>query len=600
MKKLYLVALVLLGFTAKAQYFSHLYGDKAQRIFNTASGLNTLGFNYGGHAMVSMMERTAGNPAGALVVATDVNGTPLFNNVYTVYKAGVDLGNWENHIFEWDHATNLGVVGLLKLHNREGVFYMRLDQFGNFIGIDEYIVSPPPASSFPWYVKSVTNIAESIDGHSLYVTGLASRPYSINGSANAFILKIDIASGALLWSQIYEFGYTDPSGGSQQYPYDIIESPFTPSGTQEVVIIGQYRDVGSSLPSDEEGFFLRVDASNGIPLANVLRYNSTVYSASAEVFKTITVSNSLASGSQGFILAGISTEGNMIGTYQDMWSLKVDPTGSMVMWQNLYSSAALDNDECYDVIERLNPNTWNYEYFYAGSRGAGHREALLIKTDDLGNVFPNGEMNYFINMTEAHQLDKTLDSPNGSMGLTVFGTDFDNPFGAGQTLMLNVYFNLVLGCGENIYTPVTNPGPGFTGSTSVTIVSDFMKGGFLPVAIRPSIDNPVCFNTSVPGGSNARVAPAEPQGDKEAIVSPNPIQQGSAVAMVEVESYEPATVQIAVYDMLGKQYVAGSYTLIKGKNQLPVDLSTANMAAGMYTVKITGTAINQNILLVVK
>ena len=52
--------------------------------------------------------------------------------------------------------------------------------------------------------------------------------------------------------------------------------------------------------------------------------------------------------------------------------------------------------------------------------------------------------------------------------------------------------------------------------------------------------------------------------------------------------------------MLGRNYYTGEHTLVKGSNQLPIDISNTNMAAGMYTIQISGSDISKNILLMVK
>lgn len=98
-----------------------------------------------------------------------------------------------------------------------------------------------------------------------------------------------------------------------------------------------------------------------------------------------------------------------------------------------------------------------------------------------------------------------------------------------------------------------------------------------------------------------RVSGPETEEEKNiAIVSPNPMGQGTAQAVVELEAETPAEVGLAIYDMLGKEYYKGNFTITVGQNLLTLDLSTANMAAGMYTVKVKGNDINKTVMLIVK
>ncbi len=50
----------------------------------------------------------------------------------------------------------------------------------------------------------------------------------------------------------------------------------------------------------------------------------------------------------------------------------------------------------------------------------------------------------------------------------------------------------------------------------------------------------------------------------------------------------------------GIVWISDNFTLIKGENQLPIDLSTTNMAVGIYTVKVRSGETNKNILLMVR
>ena len=71
-------------------------------------------------------------------------------------------------------------------------------------------------------------------------------------------------------------------------------------------------------------------------------------------------------------------------------------------------------------------------------------------------------------------------------------------------------------------------------------------------------------------------------------------------ANVEIDIEQPTTAQVSVYDMLGRTYYSQTFTLVKGKNNLVLDISDINMAQGMYTVKVQGDNLNKNIVWLMK
>lgn len=612
MKKLYLLAFAFLSFTAKAQYFQHLYGSNNTWEMLT-DGNNAYSGGNAGHFLIGPGGWNFPGDFTFNVQRTDMDG--LFSNPqtfnYQYYMT--DITNppampasfSADHIrtVEFSNGNGYAVAGsyLSGGATAMGIFYTHINPTGNVVTSAGYFQTL-------WGVShtnvSVQEIVESVSNPGdLYITGYL----TVAGSGNnrVFVIKID-QNGTLLWGATYDM--TNNYNTDTDMSHDIVESSNYNStcSCHEVMVVGEHIDktTAAAIP---DAFFLRVNSNTGVPTQQVDFYGTA---SSRDVFTSIIQANNtnIDANGTGFAIAGYS---DMFGSSMDAWFMALDYSGAIV-WDELYDynhpAGNVGNDYAMDIIERLNTGS-NYEYYLAGYTDQGFfgfDDMLVIKTDDNGNAVTGGQFTYGeVDLDRAMRIDQLNGYGTDNDGLAVYGYSwYVSPYSLGgyDHLLVKAYFNGVSACQYDLRDAYQNSGSASrtTAWTGEFWPNSFYDFPFLVDFFQNLQDNQICYTTQNPDGTNARVAPAAPKGDKEAVVSPNPMAQGSQLAIVDVVSNGPATVQIAVYDMLGKQYVAGNYTLIKGKNHLPVDLSTANMSAGMYTVKITGTTINQNILLIVK
>lgn len=573
MKKIFLIILVFTGVCTKAQYFQHKYGTKNTSLF---SGQN---FNHGsdyGHILCGLQSNSQ---EIALTVCDERGGfsnAPFnFNNIYSISDpiTGAPINILFPDVIDLDPIQNgYGVVAWTynSIANTGGIIYMDVDNIGNAANVNEY--NPTGASLI---VEAATK-AVRVNGD-VYITG--SVKDTGNGETKTFILKINV-SGIIQWSKIYDFGSNFPYSTG----YDIIESPYY---ANEMVVVG----VAEWTNHGEEGFFLRVDANTGASVADVEFYGN---STSDEFFRSITLGSD---GAQGFVVSGVSDAGGN----EDFWVTKLDADGTAAQWSYLYDgSVGSTSDFCYDVMERHNPMSVMYEYFAVGTRNdAGLWDAMVIKLDALGNAFSNGEFVYGTapNLESGSRIDQF--EGTGFDGISIFGTQTDPNTNTSNMLLVKAYFNGVTACDDQYSDPIRSLGPTNSGDASITNTSGFVQST-LNVNQAVSKDIPICYAPTVAGGSNARIAPEEPKGDKASTFSPNPINQGSSYANVELEVTSPTKAQVSIYDVIGRNYYTQTFNLIKGLNNLQLNISEANMAQGLYTVKITGDNLNKNIMVLVK
>ncbi len=566
MRKFILIAFTFINLGVSAQYFQHEYGGAQSQL---SFGMNTQ-IHPPGHVLVGNNSSSGANDL--VVTYTDPFGTPYFNNIYP------SVGGMSSQIVETPNG--FGVIG-----TGTDVFYMPISLTG----------TPGPISSYPTVgaagVIFATAATTSASGNDIYITGTA---YNTGGGIIMFIIKID-TNGNLIWSNIYDV-IGPYSGPSFDRPFDIIESPYTPTGATEVIVVGGIVDNNGGASPNMLGYLMRVNANTGTmigpwPVVFYAGTNEKSYLTSIEV------ANSPSLGGAGFILSGADDNTGK----NDFWVMKTDPIGS-IQWSNTYDYGLMPGYAgiSYAAIERQN-TSGNYEYYATGFVGDPNKvnveDVVVQKIDDMGNPFPQGEFTYFgLNGTDAE-----IDQFNGTPydGLSIFCSRSISP-GSSEMYLVKAYFNGRSGCNETFSDPDPNSGPDIYGEGNAILSGSFGFTPLPPPGIIPTSNNQVCYSTTLPDGNNARVAPEEPEGENEVTISPNPFSAGTHYAGLEVEVNEPTAVTVSIYDVLGRSYYTHSFNLVKGKNNLTLDISKANMATGMYSIRVQGKTYNKTIMLMVK
>jgi hypothetical protein len=585
MKKTYLLlSLMFVAFCANAQFFQHLYGTSGSEYGGNGLNTNTTGM---GHFVVSPSQNSS--IGDLLAVNTDVNGNPgAFNNIYSlIHNSGVSVTPRNTLPLEFSSGSGYGVFGLFydpSSSVQSGIYYLELDVNGNVLNTTQY--DPVNTSSTNFYVVEVGDVSESSSGD-IYITGTVD-PQLSTGSFWMFAMKINQA-GNVLWSTIYDINNPGFSS-SRDWAKGIIESPYTPISVPEVVVVGHtYGNGGSS-----DAFFMRLNANTGTLLASPYIYGTTT---DFDQFTCIKVANSTTSGTNGFIVGGNS---DAAGSNTDFWLTKLDPVGNSV-WSNLYdyNGSSGNYDNCTDVIERLN-TSGAYEYFVSGVTNTGNvggnTDLVVIKTDDTGNPYFNGQFTYGSNIDDGGAY---LDQYNGTGadGLSVFGTFGNGTIGNSDAYLVKAYFNGLSGCNEDFANTSPTTGPTLTGKRTTKLIST-ITDATMGATFTTAVDATLCYSPSITGGSNARTI--QKDNNTGIVASPNPLDATSNIVTVSLESETNTQATIALYDMLGRTYYNQTTTLTKGKNSLPIDISNANLAPGMYTLRISSSATNNTILLLVK
>ncbi len=602
MKKIFLISFLLIGLSINAQYFQHWYGDDPT---NLSHGINTR-INAPGHLLTGRTSITqAGNPGGVSVAWADENGTAatFFNNVYSFSNGGQALGYSYGKSFEFLGGGGFGTIAFNDATGTTpSIIYLQLDINGNVVNTYEYTINAVGTNS--WTLQNITAITTALNTDFVYVTGTAYQNNQIPTDNDIYILKINVLTGAVAWFHITDIPHF-PGGQSIDVPFDIVESPYQPASVPEVLVVGAHEQFNVA-PSQlgQQAFLLRVNANTGAAIGNVQRYRQISTQNIGYVWTSIKISENTKSAIfPGLIIGGYSIHPT---TGTQMSAIRTDLTGTTVDWAFDYDYSITNHTEVsWDIIEREN-TTGFFEYYLGGSAYDGiTSKAVVLKLDEFGIPVPNGEFTYNVfGDDQCFHLDQFNNFPGtfGTLdGLSVYGTAIDpNNFGT-RMFLTKAYFNGVVDCGEAFDDPSYTSGAENYGSALPTVYNSTVNVVQIQTFVRQSVERPICpSQTTLPGGSNARIAPEEPEGEDESKISPNPLNAGTYYAGLEVEVDEPTAVTVSIYDMLGRSYFSHNFNLTKGKNNLTLDISKANMAAGMYSIRVQGKNYNKTIMLMVK
>lgn len=553
----------------EAQYFQHQYGF-APDIGTTPSMGGVTTATGPGHLVAGNHSRNlAGIPLtgdfGIYVLRTDAGGrftSPQnFNNSY-LFTAGSGMElRFTNggHAVEYPDGSGYAVVGTYfheTLQQNQGIAFIKLDLNGNVVFAKAYKM--PFSTAAVNLSTSALKQSTSQPNHFI-----ATGQYGNDMSNYLWAIHFD-QNGNLVWGGLYDI-FTVP-----EQPGDLVESPYN----NELLIVGAYPTAGT-----QNAFMLVLNKITGAVItANRMSAGAI---ATWESLRSVDVSNDPAS--PGFILAGISDS--------KPWVSKIGPARNF-MWSRRYqpTSIPLGYMYGYDVVGRLNSLN-RYEYYVTGPV---NEDAYIMKLNNVGNPVTNGLFVYDIGVEETG-LEVDVKNGGADAGVTMYAVAEDDPLR--QAYIVKAYFNGLSGCNE-AFTNVSSQSLQFSALTPFTCTTaTVLNEPIFFKAIQTNADVEFCYNTTIPGGSNARPELPAASG---ALFTPNPLELKTGSGKIQVTTETATEAQVMICDMVGKVYYQNKFSLRAGSNELPVDLSGSGMAAGLYTVKITGGQLNTSIMLLVK
>ena len=379
--------------------------------------------------------------------------------------------------------------------------------------------------------------------------------------------------------------YTDTStpvwelrydSGEALVPTGLIQSPYNSS---ELVVVGLNEPNPLSHPTRAiDGFFLKLDVSNGNPVAN----SFIVYGTSNRQYFTSICEAQSPWGSTGYAVGGVSDVylGNGMS-----WMLKLDQSGGIV-WNTLITGTSGTNSEITGVLERQNTNG-DYQYF--GATSSAMSQMTVFRLDHTGTLWSTGggenEFEYTWGGGGPAYVTKTSPSAASGDGIQVFGTDVSGS--SYDTYMVKAYYNGYSGCNESINSIGTQgAGPSSTLSPALsfatvsytagefTIDDNFFGGDFSVVTVS-------CTGSSVANGDNTRMATGLSEQVEIAGLSVFPLPANKQIHVSAI-SKTNGPVSVRIYNSAGVCVYSAEKTVAPGENTL--HLSVEDLAGGLYSL----------------
>lgn len=577
MKKIFLSTFIAATMSTNAQYFEHVYGSTSYE--EVSSGMNTSlngpGFLIGG-------TRTSTNGANVAIsmVRTDINGdvlaAPYFKKNYGIYfnsSLTPVMRIRQAFVTELSHGS-FGIVGVCfkdQTLQKYCVYYAQVDQSG---------VPLPggPLFNMKYYdigtdsYYQVRNIRLSASGNELYIVGL-----SVNNQTGLYytmVLKIDVSTGNLLWSYIYNLTGDDESA------YDAVEDPVT----NELVVVGYYDYNWTGA----DAYVLRLDATTGNPVSSP---STMLFANGGQGVGDIFTCIALRSGG-GYLIGG---QTNISGNW-DTWLVGLDNTFNVALNEQLdYSFSGADN-YAIDILERRN-TSGQPEIHLAGQviGGAfGNADIEVYKLDEASGTC----MGQFTYGTPAYEYVSAIDQNNSGSadGLSIFGlTELTTPqFANKDFCIFKSYYNGYTSCN---YQVNDNSGPIL--NTPISLVDHKPYDKFNPAdawlqTLNNFNDRMICSDPTVPGGDNSRFT-QNAVGLSENALHPTVemlFDGGNKIVTIKCDQ-EPIE-RLTVTDVNGREIMTHKNI---SNNKYQMDIS--NLESGIYILRTetsNGTCTNRKFI----
>jgi hypothetical protein len=208
----------------------------------------------------------------------------------------------------------------------------------------------------------------------------------------------------------------------------------------------------------------------------------------------------------------------------------------------------------------------------------------VYKLDDNGsNSLSPNEFHYTKGTGPAQLTAIETGGLSNNDGLQVFGTNYSGL----DHYFVKSYFNGISGCNEVIDEMAVHPGPDSVLTPDINI-SDFLETCpwkfSLVTSNLTTLDNALCYTTSIPTGDNSRPLPAGVRENKissDFSIFPNPVIKS---ASIKLHASDSEKIILELYNSLGQKLY--SAIIDTEQSELIINMKDLNLSAGVYMLRV--------------
>ncbi|MCU0433568.1 MAG: T9SS type A sorting domain-containing protein [Bacteroidia bacterium] len=431
----------------------------------------------------------------------------------------------------------------------------------------------PAITANEFRVKVVTGAASTINNqfvtNQVYVIGYIDITNAAGEQGVAtFVMAMNSVTNTVLWFKIYNLNSFANTNAEREEPVAACIN------NNQLVIAGNATTTSLPSPLNQRSFVLRIDQQTG----NFVTYPLMIDFERPSQIKGMDQSNVYSNSLQQINLCGTTTDITNPGPgVNDTWVAALNTAVPSTAWSNVYDYSGGGNNAPVSII---NTNGFLLVAGNVDQGLAGNDFDMTVMRLVPSSGTPMYEATYGV---PGEEYATGIEHQFALTGFRLSGNKLTNT--RSQFTTVSAYYNGISGCNEVFAMPVVNPftlSPVFISGTIINVLHNSQN---MNVNIRP-LGRTVteCFSTSIPGGSNTRIAAGTPmQEDDNVKVYPNPASTQGEINL-QWNAAAEGQARITVYDLSGRMISQEEIRTDAGPMNRQIPLN--GMKPGTYLIVI--------------
>jgi hypothetical protein len=452
--------------------------------------------------------------------------------------------------------------------NAQGCFVLTTNLDGTVRSGKHFV---PNITANEFKVKVVTGGASNINNqfvtNQVYVIGYIDISTAVAEQGVAtFVMAINSANNTVLWCKIYNLNSFAATNAEREEPVAACIN------STHLVIAGNASTTALPAPGNQRGFVIRIDQNTGNLATNPVMIDFERPS----LITGLEQSNLFSSTLHQVNLCGTTTDAaNPSPGVNDTWVMALNSAVPSVAWSNAYDYSGGGNNAPVGLI---NTNGFLMVAGNVDIGSAGNDFDMTVLRLNPSNGAALYEATYGL---PGEDYAVGIEHHFGVNGFRLSGNQVSNS--RARFASVSAYYNGISGCNEVFSMPVATSFSITPVFTTHTIINTTLSVQNMLVNFRPGGRTLThCFSTSIPGGSNTRLAATNLFTESnELTVYPNPAMSNSTINL-SWNSQVDGQVTIEVYDLSGRKLMQQETLTETGPAR--AQLSLTGLKPGTYLI----------------